>query len=81
MGKAIKTIGKGIGKIFPYGGIGILSKALDKKKSKPQPSPVMPFSDDEAVRKKRQRSIAEQLQRGGRTSTILTNDSEKLGGY
>lgn len=41
----------------------------------------MPFIDDAATRRARRRSIAEQLARRGRLSTILTDDTiEPLGG-
>jgi hypothetical protein len=41
--------------------------------------PVMPVADDEAIRRAKRRSIAKQLGRGGRSSTLLT-DSDSLGG-
>jgi hypothetical protein len=43
----------------------------------PEPVPVMPTPDDEAVRKARGRSVAYQRSRQGRVSTIFTSD---LGG-
>ena len=53
-----------------------------KKTPAPVPAPelVMPIADDEAVKRARKRSIAAQLQRGGRESTILTTGSDSLGG-
>lgn len=43
-------------------------------------SAVMPTPDDEAIKRARQRSIAAQLSRSGRQSTILSQpDSEFLG--
>lgn len=43
--------------------------------------PVMPTSDDEAVRRARRRRIAIAQQQGGRQSTIFTNNGDaKLGG-
>jgi len=47
----------------------------------PAPLPaatVMPTADSASVRRARRKSIAEQKRRGGRQSTILTD--EKLGG-
>jgi hypothetical protein len=41
----------------------------------------MPLADDEAVMRARRRSIAEQQRRAGRTSTMLTPESETLGGF
>ena len=41
---------------------------------------VMPLADDSAVLQARKKSIAAQIQRSGRTSTMLTNDSDTLGG-
>lgn len=62
----------------------VASKALGKSKSaEPPPAPsqpiVMPTTDDEEVRRARRRAIAERMQRGGRSSTILT-DQDTLGG-
>lgn len=58
------------------------------KKSTPTPTPapaasgpkIMPLADGDAVRAARKKSIAAQLGRGGRTSTMLSGDSETLGG-
>jgi hypothetical protein len=48
----------------------------------PKPGPVvMPLADGEAARAARRRSMAAQLQRGGRSSTMLTgSNSDRLGG-
>lgn len=44
------------------------------------PPPIMPTPDDAAMVAARKRSLAEQISRRGRASTILTNDNaEKLG--
>lgn len=44
------------------------------------PPPLMPTPDDAAMIAARKRSLAEQISRRGRASTILTNDNaEKLG--
>jgi hypothetical protein len=76
----------------PMGAVGGATAGLlgggggKKKKAAPAPAaptaaPVMPIADDEAVRRARKQSIARQMGRGGRTSTMLTSDSETLGGY
>jgi hypothetical protein len=54
-------------------------------KSKPAPEAtkkptVMPVADDAAVQNARRRSLAQQMGRRGRQSTILTGEDEKLGG-
>ena len=48
----------------------------------PTPAPVtpMPEPDDAAVKKARRRSAVAQRQRSGRASTILSDDSDSLGG-
>ncbi len=55
-----------------------------KKKKKDEPAPVaptvMPEPDDERIRLARKRSIASQLGRRGRDSTILTGGGSTLGG-
>lgn len=72
----------------------VLGSALSKKNKAPQmpameKPTVMPDPNDEAVRDARRRSLAAQMARKGRASTILTDDiggmgteamSEKLGG-
>lgn len=40
-----------------------------------EPEPVMPLPDDEAARRARRRSIAGQMRRRGRASTILTDST------
>lgn len=40
-----------------------------------EPEPVVPTTDDETIRRSRQRSISAQMRRRGRTSTILTNST------
>ena len=78
-----KKIVKGIGSVAKFAVGGVLGSILGKKKDKPAalpaPEPVMPIADDEAVLRARRRSVAQQIQRGGRSSTILT-DRETLGG-
>lgn len=56
-----------------------------KKKSAPavvQPAaaPVIPMPDEEAITRAKKRSTAAQMARGGRTSTMLTDSSDTLGG-
>jgi hypothetical protein len=47
-----------------------------------EPEPVMPTADDEATARAKRRSIASQMRRRGRQSTILTDpaSTEPLGG-
>lgn len=40
---------------------------------------VMPTADDEAVKRAKRRSLAQQLQRRGRSSTILSGGDDTLG--
>lgn len=63
------------------------SSLIGGKKSAPAPTPtagqgpiVMPLADDANRLRARKRSIATQAQRSGRTSTILSGESDKLGG-
>ncbi len=46
-----------------------------------QPKPVIPAANDDAVKRAKERSIAAQLRRRGRASTILTDtgNSDALG--
>ena len=48
----------------------------------PTPAPVtpMPEPDDATVKKAKRRSVMAQRQRSGRASTILSDDTETLGG-
>lgn len=80
-----KKIISGIGSIFPLGAFGLAKGLIGKKKKKAAPAveapaPVMPMADDEAVKRARKRSIAAQMGRRGRDSTILTDSSDRLGG-
>lgn len=51
-----------------------------KKAAEPEDGPkIMPLPDDEAVKQARKRSIAAQMQRGGRASTLLSDSSDTLG--
>jgi len=89
--KVFKTVGSLAG--LPFGLIGsaiggtvgsLAGSLFGKKKSGGSPSspaPVMPIADDEAVKRARRRSVASQMQRGGRTSTMLSDsDNSTLGG-
>lgn len=71
------------------GGIGmsLLGSVLGGGKSSPAPPPitqptVMPTPDDEATRSAKRKSLAGQIQRRGRQSTILSDpvSSDLLGG-
>ena len=63
-------------------GRGLIWGGKKKPKETPAPvaDPVMPTPDDDAIRQARRRSIIQQMGRRGRASTILTGDSDKLGG-
>lgn len=82
-----KDILKGAASIASGGLLGLVPKlaasvASPRSTTAPTPAPgpiVMPIADDEAVKRARKRSIAAQLQRGGRSSTILTDSTDKLG--
>lgn len=88
--KVAATIGGGLigGPLGAIAGAG-LGKLIGGKKKKeaaaPAPAPagpqVMPLPDDAAVLAARKRSLAAQRRRGGRSSTILTTGSDKLGSY
>lgn len=71
--------------ISPVGTLlGLASKKKDTAAPVAAPGPtVMPLADDAAVKAARKRSLIGQSQRGGRSSTILTDTasgSDKLGG-
>jgi hypothetical protein len=61
----------------------LMGKLFGSKPAAPPPAAppaVMPVIDDEAVRKARTKAVAAAQQRGGRASTILTDDpKDKLG--
>ena len=71
-------------KILKVATFGILGSNLfggKKKAPEPEKGPVvMPIADDEEVRRAKKRSIIEQMSRGGRSSTMLSSDSDSLGG-
>jgi hypothetical protein len=64
----------------------LLGIGQKKATAAPTPTPtatgpkIMPLADGDAVRAARKKSIAAQLSRGGRTSTMLSGESETLGG-
>lgn len=69
--------------VATFGLAGALLKPFgkDKKKAAPAPEPapqVMPLADD--ARLARKRAIIAQQKRSGRSSTILSDGSDKLGG-
>jgi len=71
-------------KILNVATFGLAGALLGKKKKAADPAPVaqpaMPIADDEAIMRARKRAVAQQIQRGGRSSTILTDNSDSLGG-
>jgi hypothetical protein len=67
-------VGKAIGSIIGGG-----KKATPTATVTTGDPPIMPTADDAAVKRARRRSITEQLARGGRSSTMLTSDGDKLG--
>lgn len=71
--------------VATFGLAGALLKPFGKDKKKEAPAPeaapqVMPLADDDSVLRARKRSLAAQMKRGGRSSTMLSSDSDKLGG-
>ena len=70
MGGAVKKVVKSVSGILGAGG-------APKIPQPPKPK-VMPSPDDDAAKLAKRRSIATQVKRGGRASTILT-DKETLG--
>lgn len=56
-----------------------VTKSLEQVKSQ-NAITTMPTPDDEAVRRSKRKSIIAQAQRSGRSSTILSDQSERLGG-
>lgn len=71
--------------VATFGLAGALLKPFGKKKKSPapveKPELVMPLPDDEAVARARKEAILRRRGAGGRSSTILTDDSDTLGGY
>lgn len=69
-----------------FGVAGLVGSLLGKKSAPAAPAPplaatpaVMPTPDDQAVLMAKRRSIATQLQRRGRDSTVLTQQTAQAG--
>ena len=62
-----------------YDQIHPIGTALVKAATPVTPPPVVPLPDEEDIARAKRRSSAAQLQRGGRDSTILTGNSDRLG--
>jgi hypothetical protein len=69
-------------KVLKVATFGLSGLLMGKKKSAtvPEGPKVMPLADDDAVMRAKRRAIANSMVRGGRTSTMLTTDSDTLGG-
>ncbi len=67
---------------FALGGIpGLLFSKKKKKEPAPEPvKPTMPLADDEAIKAEKRRELIRRSRAGGRDSTMLTTDSDTLGG-
>ena len=65
--------------IGTFGLLGALTKPFGTDKPKtPEAVPgpkVMPIADDMSVKRAKRRSILQQMNRGGRSSTMLTGDT------
>lgn len=91
-GKAIRKVGNLVKETGgdPYGsvmdkpGLDAFGLFTPEEKKDPPPAPVVKaptvMPDQEAIVKNKKKSIAEQLQRRGRASTILTDSNDTLGG-
>lgn len=83
-GTAATLIGGGLAGLAAKGAVDSVTgkKAAPAAAPAPEKGPVvMPLADDAAVQRARKRSVAQQLSRGGRASTMLTSDAgDKLGG-
>jgi hypothetical protein len=81
-----KKILKGVGKVAKLAIGGLIGSSLMSKSKKadtpaePDGPIVMPLADDDKIKAAKRRAIATQMQRGGRSSTLLTGDSDTLGG-
>ena len=75
MGFGLGSIGKLVGGVADVFGL----KPSKPKYPKIPPPKVMPMADDETQKRAKRRSIAAQLARKGRASTIMTQDRETLG--
>lgn len=75
MGKIVKGAFGLVGSLLGIGG--------GKKEAAPAAAPaekVMPLPDDEAIKRAKKQAISRQMSRGGRSSTILSQSSDTLGG-
>lgn len=80
MGGLVKMVGNVIGSIF---GDDDDRPALAPAVIAPpvfEPPPIMPVADDEATNRAKKKSIAAQVARRGRASTILTQNEDAVGG-
>lgn len=76
MGKLIKGVAK-----VALSPLGAALGMFDKPKAQaPQKERVMAMPDEDALQRAKRRSLTEQVRRAGRSSTILTDDSDTLGG-
>lgn len=66
-------------KILNIATLGLIGGSKKKEAPAPEGPKVMPLADDEAVKRAKKASIIKQMNRGGRSSTILSNDSDSLG--
>lgn len=71
---------KAISGIFGGAKAPTYSKQEIIREVQPASTPLMPDVDDDAARRARQRSAANQAARSGRQSTILSQDNDSLGG-
>lgn len=79
MGGALNTVSKAVGTVLsPIGQI--LGSGNQPTVVQPAEEATMPTEDTEQVTRARRRKTAMQMQRGGRTSTILSGGSDTLGG-
>lgn len=76
---AKKIIKGALGVVAPLLGIGGKKKA-DTVATPVAATPVMPTADADTVLRAKRKAMAQQMQRGGRTSTMLTDNSDSLGG-
>jgi hypothetical protein len=78
MSKLFKSFKKGSKKILSVLTGGASKKLTDRPKAVPEPEPVA-MPDEDEIRRARRKSLASQANRGGRASTVLTDDLDRLG--
>lgn len=81
--QSIAAVDKVKGVVAPalLGGLGVQDEPVTVDNTQPlQETPVMPTTDTEALAKARKKKLAQQLQRSGRSSTILSDSGDALGG-